>query len=351
MRQMGYTSCKADPNLWLKAVTRPEDNVHYYAYILCYVDDILLCIHHDPMTVMGEINKYLPLKHSSVGDPDIYLGAKLKETRLPNGVMAWELSPSEYFVQAVKNCQLHLTEKLAGKYSIPARADNPFPVDYDPSTDQSDLLDPDCSSFYQHLIGVMRWMVELGRIDIATEVFMLSSYLACPREGHLENALHIMGYLQLKHNSRLIFDPTYPDIDLTAFPTYDWTEFYSNVEEAIPPDMPPPLGKDIDICMMVDNDHAGEKKTIRSRTGFIIFCNLAPVIWLSKQQATIETSVFGAEFVAMKHGIETLRGLRYKIRMMGFPLSGPTYVYGNKKSQVTNSSRPESTLKKRCNSI
>jgi hypothetical protein len=55
MRQMGYTSCKADHDLWLKAVTRPEDNVHYYVYILCYFDDIL-CIHHDPMSVTNEIN-------------------------------------------------------------------------------------------------------------------------------------------------------------------------------------------------------------------------------------------------------------------------------------------------------
>jgi hypothetical protein len=54
-----------DPDLWLKAVTRPEDNLCYYAYILCYVDDIL-CIHHDPMSVMKEINGYLPLKPSSV---------------------------------------------------------------------------------------------------------------------------------------------------------------------------------------------------------------------------------------------------------------------------------------------
>jgi hypothetical protein len=67
------------PDLWLKAVTRPEDNVHYYAYILCYVHDIL-CIHHDLMSVMNEINGYLPLKPSSVGNPDIYLGAKLKQT-------------------------------------------------------------------------------------------------------------------------------------------------------------------------------------------------------------------------------------------------------------------------------
>jgi hypothetical protein len=53
----------------------------------------------------------------------------------------------------------------------------------------------------------------------------------------------------------------------------------------------------------------------------------------------------------MKHGIKTLRGLRCKIRMMGIPLSGPMYIYGDNKSQVTYSSRPESTLKKKCNSI
>jgi hypothetical protein len=78
---------------------------------------------------------------------------------------------------------------------------------------------------------------------------------------------------------------------------------------------------------------------------------MALIVWLSKRQPTIETSVFGAEFVAMKHGIETLRGLRYKLRMMGVPLTGPTFIYGDNKSQVTNSSRPESTLKKKCNSI
>ncbi len=110
MCQMGYIFCKADPDLWLKAVTRPEDKVQYYAYILCYVDDIL-CIHHDPMLVMNEINGYLPLKSSSVGDYDIYLGAKLKLTQLPNGVMACELSPSKYVVQAFKIFQLHLTDK------------------------------------------------------------------------------------------------------------------------------------------------------------------------------------------------------------------------------------------------
>jgi hypothetical protein len=84
MRQMGYTSCKADPNLWYKDETRPADNFRYYAYILCYVDNIL-CVHHDPMSVLNLINGYMPLKPLSVGDdPDIYLGAKLKLTQLNN---------------------------------------------------------------------------------------------------------------------------------------------------------------------------------------------------------------------------------------------------------------------------
>ena len=78
---------------------------------------------------------------------------------------------------------------------------------------------------------------------------------------------------------------------------------------------------------------------------------MALIDWISKKQATIETSVFGAEFVAMKHGIEKLRGLQYKLCMMGIPMTGPSYIYGDNKSQVTNLTRPELTLKKKFNSI
>jgi hypothetical protein len=148
-----------------------------------------------------------------------------------------------------------------------------------------------------------------------------------------------------------VFDPTYPTIDLSLFPKYDWFKFYGDVKEALPPDMPEPLGKDIDVCMMCDSDHTGEQRTRRSCTGFLIFCNMALIDWVSKCQPTIETLVFGAEFVAMKHGIERLRGLRYKLHMMGIPLSGPSYIFGDNKSQVTNLTKPKSTLKRKCSSI
>ncbi len=199
----------------------------------------------------------------------------------------------------------------------------------------------------------MRWMVELGCIDIVTEVSLVSSHLAYPCKGHLETALHIMSYLSQKHNTRLIFDPTYPKIDMGQFPQYNWTEFYGNIKEAISVDMPEPLGRDLDVRMMCDSDHAGDKRTRCSCTGFLIFSNMVLIEWVSKKQATIETSVsvFGAEFVAMKHGIKKLQGLCYKLCIMGIPLTGPSFIYADNKSQVTNLTISELTLKKKCNFI
>jgi hypothetical protein len=75
--------------------------------------------------------------------------------------------------------------------------------------------------------------------------------------------------------------------------------------------------------------------------------NSAPILWHSKRQGTVETSVFGAEFVAMKTGNEASRGLRYKLRMMGIPLDGPTYIFGDNMSVIHNTQRPESVLKKK----
>ena len=81
--------------------------------------------------------------------------------------------------------------------------------------DVSPLFFPDEASYFQTIIGVMSWMVELGRLDIAVEVLQLSYFLSMPRQEHLVNALHIMSYLKIKHNSRLVLDPSYPGIDMS----------------------------------------------------------------------------------------------------------------------------------------
>jgi hypothetical protein len=191
----------------------------------------------------------------------------------------------------------------------------------------------------------------IGCIDVATEVSLLSSHLAYPCKGHLETALHMMAYLKQKHDKQLVLDPTYPTINMDSFLQFHWTKFHGNIEEAIPVDMPEPLGGDVDVHMMCDSDHAGDKRTRCFCTGFLIFCIIALIDWVSKKQATIETSVFGAKVNAMKHGTKKLQGLCYKFQIKRIPLTGPSFIYANNNLQVTNSTKPESTFKNKCNSI
>ena len=347
MRTLGYESNLADPDLWMKAETR-SDGTRYYSYILLYVDDCL-CIHEDAKTKLLELDRYFKMKPGSISDPDIYLGAKVKPTRLPNGVIAWGLSSSKYVQEGVRTIESYL-EKHGG-HKLKKRVSAPFPSDYHAELDATPELNPEFANHFQNGIGILRWCVELGRVDIITEVSVLSSHLALPREGHLQAMYHIFAYLKKKHNARIILDPTYPDVDENAFVKCDWKDFYGDIKEPIPPNAPEALGKEVDIRLYVDSSHADDRLTRRSRTGFFVFINNALVAWLSKKQATIESSVFGAEFVAMKHGIETVRGIRYKLRMMGVPISGPTFVYGDNMSVIKNTTTPESTLRKKSNSV
>jgi hypothetical protein len=61
--------------------------------------------------------------------------------------------------------------------------------------------------------------------------------------------------------------------------------------------------------------------------------------------------VFGSKFVAMKTGMEQVRGLRYKLWMMGIPIEGPCYTFSDNMSVIRNTSKPESCLQKKSNSI
>ena len=101
----------------------------------------------------------------------------------------------------------------------------------------------------------------------------------------------------------------------------------------------------------VDADHAADTTTRRSRTGFLVFLNCAPIYWMSKKQASIESSTFGSEFTAIKQCTEYIRGLRYKLRMMGIPVEGPAFIHGDNQSVLANTSIPDSTLKKKSQSI
>ena len=94
MECIGYESCKADLDLWLKPEIRPEDGVQYCSYLLCYVDAIL-CIHHNADAMLQWLHKSFPL-NLGFGNQDMYLSTKLCKTRLHNRVWALVMSPVKY---------------------------------------------------------------------------------------------------------------------------------------------------------------------------------------------------------------------------------------------------------------
>ncbi len=349
LHTMGYQSCLADPDVWMKARVKPSGE-EYWEYVLAYVDDILV-ISHEPRKVMDKLQAAYQLKNNSVAKPTQYLGADVMEHTIEGSEdphkPRWAMSSDTYVNRAIADVENELTQN--GDKLV--KQTTPLSSGYRPELDSTPLLDERRASYFQGLIGVLRWIVELGQVDVLTPAAMLSSYLAAPRQGHLEQALHIFGYLKKYNHSKMVFDDTYPMFDESRFQRCDWSEFYPGASDPLPPRMPQPRGKVVSTTCFVDADHAGCQVTRRSFTGIILFVNRAPITWFSKRQNTVETSTFGSEFVALKTAVEMIEGLRYKLRMMGIPLDGPTSVFCDNESVVKNSTRPESTLKKRHNAI
>ena len=126
--------------------------------------------------------------------------------------------------------------------------------------------------------------MELGRVDILLEVSLLSSHLALPRIGHLQQVYHIFGCLKESPRKGLFSDPTYPNMSDDMFKKFDWQDFYQNVEDDIPIDMPEARGNETGIHCFLYASHAADKVTKRSQTGILIFMNKAPIIFYSKKR-------------------------------------------------------------------
>ena len=343
--EIGYRPTRGDPDVWLRPAIH-TDGQDVYEYVLVYVDDIF-CVSPNTKKTMSQIQEHFKFKNDEVKSPDTYLGASLKLKTI-EGVDCWNMSSSKYVNAAVQNVQEKLKER---NMVFPTRCYTPLTTGYRPEDDISPELDADDTTYYQELIGILRWAIELGRIDIGCEVSMLSSHLALPRQGHLQQAIHVFGYLKLHPKKSLYFNPGYIDVPPDRFQTYDWSDFYRDAKEEVPLDAPEPRGRPVQISCFVDADHAANRQTRRSQTGILIFLNKAPISWYSKRQNTVESSMFGSEFVAMKTAVEQLQALRLKLRWMGIPLDGPANIFCDNLSVVQSSTQPERTLSKKHNGI
>ena len=355
LRDMGYKHSESDPDVWMKGDVKP-DGTPYYKYMLVYVDDILH-IAHDPNIDMKLISRYYRLKEGS-GEPDRYLDGNIEKVQLYDGSTAWSMTCVDYLKGAIANVDKMLNESNAALKNFGV-GHRPYPSSYRPELDVTNELNEEQLNRFQQLIGILRWAIELGRIDIYTEVSCLSQQLCNAREGHLLAVYKIFRYLQVnlnKNPGRIVFDGTYVPTDEQIFSESvvdpeEWNEFYPEACEALPGKMIEPRGSPVKVRAYVDANHAGNLANRRSHTGIFIYVNNALITWYSKRQNTVESSSFGSEYVALRIATEMVEALRYKLRTFGIPIEGATEILCDNKAVVTNSSIPTSVLNKRHNAI
>ena len=349
--EIGFRSSIADSDVWLRPAIKPNGD-EYYEYVMTYVDDIL-AISMDAKGVLETLkSENIKFKNDKIEVPEMYLGAKLQLKEL-NGYKMWAVGSVDYLNAAIKTVEGTIKKR---RWRLPTRATTPMTKSYYPELDATPELLPDDVTLYQEIIGMMRWATEIGRVDILHEISLLSQYQASLRDGHLEELLRVIAYLKRKPKLTIYMNPEVPVIDYTLFASDAETfkEYYRDATEQLPHRMPKARGRSVVTTAMVDASHGANKITRRSHSGHVLFVNRAPVKWYSKRQQTVETSAFSSEFIAMKHCLEDIEHLRFKLRMFGIPISKEhpeTCILCDNESLVKNSSNVESTLNKKHSSI
>ena len=111
--------------------------------------------------------------------------------------------------------------------------------------------------------------------------------------------------------------------------------------------LPAPKMKELSITIFADSDHGHDRVTGKSISGIIVFIGRTPIYYSSKRQSSVQTSTFGAEFIAFKKAVEEAVTTRYYLRSMGIHVIKPTVIDGDNLSLIKNTIDPGSPLKKK----
>jgi hypothetical protein len=336
LRSFGFKQTRFDNDVWI----RLDDSGKRYEYICTHVDDFMICS-RNPKRVMDEICSVYLVKDKSKGPPSYYLGNDYKKDKKGR----WCIGCKTYLTEAIRRL-----EELFGKPL--SKKDTPM-VDSDhPEEDASEPLNDEGHRHYQMLIGMLNWIVCIGRMDVAFATASLSRFSACPRKGHMDRAMRVFGYLKKYRNRRIVIDSRDPirvggkdalDLD---FPEM-FKEAYPDAAEEIDSKVPEALIDELEITAFVDSDHAHDKLTRRSITGLLIIVGRTPVYFMSRRQGAISTSTYGAEFCAMRTAVEEVQAVRYMLRCLGVKVKHATLICGDNKGVIQNCTMSDSLLKKK----
>ena len=206
---LGYPSRKSDKDVWIKREVLLIRKM-YYLMTLVYVDGIMV-VSKDTSTAIDYLANIHVLREGIIGPPDWYLGTNIDRVKNANGRIMEAMNSVDYCKVAIAN--MEKTVNAYGK-DLSQYGDGriPYPPIFHPEIDTSTELDENDVHDLQKYSGVLRCTIELGRIDIMTEVITLYQNLCAPRVNQLQAVYKT--YHQMRKNMKMNpgkveFYPTY----------------------------------------------------------------------------------------------------------------------------------------------
>ena len=202
---------------------------------MLYVDE-LLCITKDTTGYINQLNQRFKLKPTSVGSPETYLGNSImKRYSYVSKSERYSMGYETYVSKAIRT------------------------IKYNTATMKLKLPEKGLQLFTNIMYHPKLYTTEVSR----------QSTCCSTNIGYLNPSLSIISYLDKHRTSWITFDPCYIKVNWTSTSgdvstdvrAITLREQYPNTVEYIPPNIPEPLGKEVQINCFVDADHDGNKVT------------------------------------------------------------------------------------------
>ena len=373
MLEMGWTSSEAQPDIWIRKSGDKYDRIGFY------VDDLILT-GSDPGDIIEELGEYFTFKF--IADPEEYLGAEIKQTETglalcsrryilnaidtierrrgaggpaskeekENWIRQYRYENDKNEKESAQAWNTYMKERMK---KVIKMADTPMIPTLqceNLSDGEREFLGEKEKRIYQSHIGMLMWVVQLGRFDVGYAVSTLSGFNSSPQRGHQIAVDRVLGYLKKHTNKPIYVSPEeiegLPE-EYTNEETRLMAERYSYAQEERSEREPVGLTEGCGLSVFCDASHAGEVVGRRSVTGVIGFYGSTPIFWFSRRQSVVAGSTYEAEFIALKLAVDEIRGVRYLLRSMGIRVNQPARLLGDNEGVLQSASRYDAGLKKK----
>jgi hypothetical protein len=245
LKTIGFKRCLSDTGVYIQIKNND------ILVVVLYVDDVLF-LGNNKTLLMEKKNAFMKKwECRDLGHISEYLKMQIVRDRKKKKLVVDQISYARKVV-----------ERFGQQNAKPTNT--PLPVGYIPKANEG-VVEPKQRTYYQSIIGSLLYLALGTRPDIAHAVILMSQFMVNPTEDHIQKSLHIVQYINMHINAKIIYDGQSQE-GFIAYADADW---------------------------------ASDPINRKSVTGNIIKLAGGAVSWVSQKQKTVALSSTEAEYMCL----------------------------------------------------